>query len=109
MTAEEVQEFIRAQTAGKLTTANNHRIALNNALVALRMIAVVERQIKDGRVKDETLNVWLVGKESQPEGYMIVMREDGTQFGLATEGFAGDRFPILSGWYGDLLTTFLGI
>jgi hypothetical protein len=73
------------------------------------MISVIARQFKKGRVKDEYLNVWLVGQETRTDGYKIVLRDDGSQFGLVSRGFPLDRFPILVGWYGDLLTTFLGM
>ena len=60
-------------------------------------------------MKDENLTVWLVGQENPPDGYKIVLLEDGSQFGLASNGFLNDKAPILVGWYGDLLTTFLGM
>jgi hypothetical protein len=109
MTAEEVRALVRIQSAGSLTAVNDHRISLKDALVEPLMISVIARQIKNGRVKDENLNVWLVGQENRTDGYKIVLRHDGSQFGLASVGFPNDKFPILVGWYGDLLTTFLGM
>src|SRR5215472_4398786 len=47
--------------------------------------------------------------QRRTQGYKIVLRNDGSQFGLASNGFPHDKFPILLGWYGDLLTTFLGM
>ena len=88
---------------------NDHGVTLEDALVAPRMISVIARQVKNGRVKDEELNVWLVGEENRTDGYKIVLRDDGSQFGLASIGFPHDKVPILVGWYGDLLTTFLGM
>ena len=108
MTAEEVRALVRIQSTGKLTVVN-HRITLEDALVAPRMISVIARQIKNGNVKNETMNVWLVGQEHGPDEYKIVLRDDGSQFGLASNGFSHDKFPVLVGWYGDLLTTFLGM
>jgi hypothetical protein len=107
-TVEEVQALVRAQSAGCLT-AVNHRITLQDALVAPRMISVIARHVENGRVKNENLIVWLVGQENRPEGYKIVLRNDGSQFGLASSGFPHDELPILDGWYGDLVTTFLGM
>lgn len=37
------------------------------------------------------------------------MREDGLQIGLASVGFPHDTAAILVGWYGDLLTAFMGM
>jgi len=52
---------------------------------------------------------WLVGQEDAADGYKIVMREDGKQFGLASAGFAHDKHRILVGWYGTLLSAFLAM
>jgi hypothetical protein len=109
MTAEEVRILVRVQSTGSLTAVNDHRITLGDALVATRMISVIARQVKNGLVKDENLSVWLVGQENRPDGYKIVLPDDGLQFGLASNGFSHDQFPILVGWYGDLMTTFLGM
>ena len=109
MTAEEVRALVGVQSTGSLTAVNDHRITLRDALVAPRMISVIARQAKNGLVKDENLSVWLVGQENRPDGYKIVLRDDGLQFGLASNGFPHDQFPILVGWYGDLMTTFLGM
>lgn len=59
-------------------------------------------------MKDQKLNVWLVGQED-PRGYKIVMRDDGLQFGLASCGFPTDKEPILVGWYGGLISAFLSM
>ena len=109
MTAEEVRALVRIQSTKSLTAVNDHSITLEDALVAPRMISVIARQVKNGRLKDENLKVWLVGQENRTDGYKIVLRGDGSQFGLASNGFLNDKAPILVGWYGDLLTTFLGM
>jgi hypothetical protein len=109
MRAEEVRALVHLQSIGNLTAVNDHRITLGDVLVAPRMISVIARQVKNGHTNDESLNVWLVGQENRPDGYKIVLRDDGTQFGLASNGFPHDEFPILVGWYGDLMTTFLGM
>jgi hypothetical protein len=109
MTVEEVRALISIQSVGNLNTVNDHRITLKDALVAPRTISVIARQVRNGHMKDENLTVWLVGQENRPDGYKIVLREDGSQFGLASNGFLNDKAPILVGWYGDLLTTFLGM
>jgi len=107
MTVEEVRALVRDQTAGSVG-AVNHGITLKEALVEPRAIRVIDRQVKNGRMKDRDLNVWLVGQEKGPEGYKIILSEDGSWFGLASSG-KPDTSPILVGWYGDLLNTFLGM
>ena len=109
MTVEEVRALVRIQSAANLTAVNDHRITLEDALVAPRMISVIDRRLKDGHMKDENLRVWLVGQENWTDGYKIILRDDASKFGLASTGFPHDKFPILVGWYGDLLTTFLGM
>jgi hypothetical protein len=106
---DRVRALVRIQSTGSLTAVNDHGVTLEDALVAPRMISVIARQVKNGRVKNEDLNVWLVGQENRTDGYKIVLRDDGSQFGLASNGFPHDKIPILVGWYGDLLTTFLGM
>jgi hypothetical protein len=109
MTVEEVRDLIGAQSAGNLTAMNDHRIALGDALVVPRLVSVIARQVTNGRVEDATQNVWLVGQENRPDGYKIILCEDGSQFGLASIGFPDDRFPVLVGWYGSLMSAFHGM
>jgi hypothetical protein len=109
ITVEEVRALVCRQSTKILTSVNDHHISLKDALIAPQIISVIARQIKKGRVEDENLTVWLVGQEQRPDGYKIVLRDDGSQFGLASSGFPQDKIPILVGWYGDLLTTFLGM
>jgi hypothetical protein len=45
-------------------------------------------------MQDQTLNVWLVGREDSSNGYKITMRDDGLQFGLASSGFPSDKYLI---------------
>jgi hypothetical protein len=109
MTVEEVRALVRRQSTGSLTAVNDHQLALQDALVEPRIIPLIARQVKSGRLKDENLTAWLVGQENRLDGYKIVLRADGSQFGLASNGFAEDKVPVLVGWYGDLLTAFLGM
>ena len=109
MTAEEVRALVHHQSAEHLSAVNDHRITLASALVTPRMIIVIVRQVKKGRLKDENLVVWLVGQENRPDGYKMILRDDGLQFGLASRGFPDDEFPVLAGWYGNLITAFLGM
>lgn len=50
-----------------------------------------------------------MGREDSSDGYMIIMREDGMQFGLASKGFPSDPLLILTGWYGNLISAFLAM
>ncbi len=89
-----------------LLTTNEHRITFANALVPPKTLTVILRTKKNGRLRDEKLHVWLVGQESSPDGYKIIVRDDGQQFGLASTGFASDKHLILVGRYGSLLSAF---
>jgi len=109
VTSEEVRVFIHEQCKENLTTTNDHSINLEQSLVPPQRITIITRRIKDGRAIDEKLSVWLVGQESSADGYRIIMRDDGSQFGLVSSGFAHDECPVLVGWYGDLRTTFLSM
>jgi hypothetical protein len=106
MTTEELRGFVRAQADGSLS-ARNHGVNLEQALVPPQRISIIERSVRQGRVTDKTLSVWLVGKEPSEEGYMIVMREEDRMFGLASQGFPTDKHPILTGWYGTLVSAFV--
>src|SRR5579862_5327219 len=102
MTTEEVRALVRIQSAQNLD-AVKHGITLKDALVSPRLISVIARDVRNGRVNDKNLKVWLVGQEERPDGYKIILRDDGLQFGLASKGFPHDEAPILDGWYGNLL------
>jgi hypothetical protein len=109
MTAEEVGELIRLQVGDCPAETNAHGINIKQALVPPQRILLIARTDRDGRVEDQKLGVWLVGRENLADGYKIIMREDGLQFGLASSGFATDKHPILVGWYGSLNSAFLGM
>lgn len=108
-TVENVRALVRAQSASSLDAVNDHRITLGEALIEPRMITVAVRTIKNGGTKDQGLNVWLVGQENRSDGYKIILSDDGAKFGLASKGFPEDKVPILVGWYGSLLSAFLGM
>jgi hypothetical protein len=108
MTFDEVQSLVREQSAGSLSVIA-HGIKLQQALISPRRISLIFRNVVDGKVEDETLDAWLVGQEGTADGYRIVMREDGKQFGLAMEGFPHDEHLVLVGWYGSLLSAFIGM
>lgn len=108
MTVEEVKERIHLQAADCLAV-KNHGITLEEALVAPQRIVITERIVRAGMTRDKNLNVWLVGQENSHDGYKIILQEDGTQFGLASSGFASDKHSILAGWYGTLKSAFLSM
>jgi hypothetical protein len=109
MTTDQVRELIRVQSVGNLTTTNDRRISLEQALLTPQRVSVIAQRVRDGRITDQTLNAWLVGREDSRDGYKIIMRDDGLQFGLATGGFPNDKHLVLVGWYGSLLSAFPGM
>ena len=109
MTLDGVRALVRAQSAENLSVTNAHRIKLEQAIISPQTISLIFRTVVDGRVKDQTLNAWLVGQEGTADDYKIVMREDGKQFGLASVGFPHDKHLILVGWYSSLLSAFLAM
>jgi hypothetical protein len=109
MTSDEVQSLVRLQSAQSLSLTNAHRIKLEQAIISPQRIPLIYRTVVDGRVKDKALNAWLVGQDGIADGYKIVMREDGKQFGLASVGFPHDKHLVLVGWYGTLLSAFLAM
>jgi hypothetical protein len=110
MTVDQVQDLVRSQLREEdSTTKNLHGIILTEALIQPRKIVIIDRIVAHGRVHDEELEVWVVGKEGPVDGYQIVLRDDGLQFGLASPGCPSDPHPILCGWYGSLQWTFMGM
>jgi hypothetical protein len=109
MTVEEVQSLVSLHAAEALSTVNDHRIALKQSIIPPHRISVTWRKVENGNLKDELINVWLVGQENLNDGYKIILRDDGKQFGLASNGYPNDRYPILVGWYGSLLSAFMAM
>ena len=108
MTDDEVRALVHEQSMQNLSTINDHRITLANALVTPEPRTIIWRNVKNGSTRDETLDVWLVGQESS-DGYKIILRDDGQQFGLASRGFPNDDQLFLVGWYGSLLSAFMAM
>ena len=108
MTVEEIQELVRLQMSSAHSVIN-HRITLQQAIVPPQKISIIVRTVQHGKVKDQKLDCWLVGQEDSRDGYKIILREDGSQFGLASIGFPSDKHLILTGWYGNLLSAFLSM
>lgn len=108
MTVNEVSELVRDQIAGQWAVTNAHSLNLRRCLVTPTLVRVIERTVRNGRVQDRVQEMWLVLEERPVErnGYKIVFDEGTGMFGLASEGFAEDPYPVLCGLYGDFLTTF---
>lgn len=108
MTQKEAAQIVREQMA-RASGVISHSAKLDELLMPPREISVIVRAVRNGDLKDELLRVWLIGAESSADGYSIVMRHDGASFGLASSGFSSDKFMVLIGWYGDLVSAFAGM
>lgn len=111
MNATEITELVRSQIQDAWDTTNLHHVDIRKALVSPRLIKVIQRLVKKGKIHDTLLDVWLILVENPASGtgYRIVAASDGSKFGLASEGFPTDAHLVLTGWYGDFLTTFHGM
>jgi hypothetical protein len=112
MTSLEVQHLVENQIGDAWETTNYHNVDLRQALVTPQKITVIERGVEKGKLSDRLVQVWLVlveKREDNIEGYRIVMKENEPMFGLASEGFPNDKHIVLCGWYGDFMSTFLGM
>jgi hypothetical protein len=99
MTAEEARAVLRKQIR------TNAVVGLESLVAPPHRISIIVRE--RGNI-EETITAWIVGEE-RPHGYKIIMREDGSEFGLATDGFPEDAHPVLVGWYGDLKSAVLAL
>ena len=108
MSIKQVKTLVRSQADGHYADTK-HGITLSQALVEPQPITVIVRIVRDGKISDKHERAWLVGREPGPDGYQIVMQAEGHHFGLASLGFASDPHPVLVGWYGDLVTTFMAM
>jgi hypothetical protein len=100
---------VHSQCAGNLSLGNDHRIGLEQAITLPHQTFVIWRTVENGHLRDTELSVWVSGRENSPDGYKIIMRDDGEQSGLASAGFPIDKHLILVGWYGSLLSAFLAM
>jgi hypothetical protein len=108
MKSEDIRKIVEAQIGTAWDTTNLHGVDLRKSLVKPERIQLIARNVKDGELEDKPMEVWIVLIED-PEtqtGYRIVANDDGSEFGLASEGFKEDKHPVFIGWYGDFLTTY---
>jgi hypothetical protein len=107
MDSDDVASLVRNQIAGRISLPNSHGVDLSLCLVSPTAIRVIHRSVRDGRLEDAVEKVWLVLEENplKKDGYKIVFNEQRGMFGLASNGFETDRYPILCGYYGDFPTT----
>jgi hypothetical protein len=111
MDGNQIWRLVASHIGDAWDTTNAHGIDLRKALVAPERITVIERVVHEGKTHDRLADVWLVLVEDPDSGagYRIVAAEDGSTFGLATEGFSSDKHLVLCGWYGDFTTAFRGM
>ncbi len=102
---DEVVKSVRVQTEAA-RAAEIDWTDLDSMLVTPKQISVITRTARNGEFQDDVIPVWLIGQERSANGYRIVMRNDGSSFGLASSGFPSDKHLILCGWYGELANTF---
>ena len=111
MQPRDVRKLVEDAIGDDWAATNHHHVDLRRALVQPRKITIIERPVRNGKLQDRTVVVWLVLVEraDQDQGYRIVMKENEAVFGLASKGFPEDKHLVLCGWYGDFMTTFHGM
>ena len=99
--------MIEDQLKASESLPNSHGINLRRCLTTPTLIKMTDRKVLNGKVKDSIETVWLVLEErpGEQEGYKIIFNAARGLFGLASQGFPNDQFPVLCGYYGDFPTT----
>lgn len=110
MDARDVRKLVVDQIADRWDETNSHRVNLRFSLVTPSQTKMILRRVRNGKIKDSTVDVWVVLLESpEGDGYIIFYDDALDQFGLASSGFPDDPHPVISGYYGDFWTTFKGM
>jgi hypothetical protein len=106
-----IQNVVHSQIGNAWDETNGHGVDLRQSMVTPTLISIIERQVRNGRIEDKIIKAWLVLIEEPKTqvGYRIVASSEGETFGLASEGFPGDKHLVLCGWYGDFMTAFRGM
>lgn len=107
MDARDVRKLVVDQIADRWDETNSHRINLRSSLVTPSQTQMILRVVRNGKLKDSTVDVWVVLHECPGgDGYIIFYDDARDQFGLASSGFPDDYHPVICGYYGDFWTTF---
>ncbi len=108
MTSADLAVLVETEIGDNWSESNAHGVSLRSSLVRPDLIKVIDRRVEDGRIHDEVIDLWLILEERPKtrDGYKIVYDERARSFGLATQGFKEDSYPVLVGFYGDFWTTF---
>jgi hypothetical protein len=111
MNAADVSRIIKSQVGTNASLPNSHGIDLRRCLTTPTLIKVIHRRVPSGKIEESNETVWLVLEErpAEKDGYKIVFNEQRGLFGLASQGFPNDPFPVLCGYYGDFPTTLAGM
>ncbi|OYP32197.1 hypothetical protein [Rhodopirellula sp. MGV] len=110
MNARDVHKLVVDQIAERWDETNSHLINLRSAIVAPSQTKMILRLVRNGKIKDTTVEVWIVLRElPEGDGYIIFYDDARNQFGLASAGFPDDHSPVICGYYGDFWTTFKGM
>jgi hypothetical protein len=110
MNSKDVYKLVVEQIADRWDESNSHRVDLRTVLVKPSRTTMILRLVRNGKIKDSTVDVWLVLQESRTgDGYFIFYDDERNQFGLASSGFADDRHLVIDGYYGDFWSTFKGM
>ena len=101
MDSESIKRIVEVQTKDRLDEPHAHGIYLRKCLLTPALVTLIART----PTGDKPFRAWLVLAENpkRQSGYRIVGDEDGSRFGLATDGL------IFLGWRGDFLTTLEGM
>jgi len=110
MKSRDVRKIVVDQIADRWDETNLHGVDLRSSLVTPSRTTMILRLVKNGNIKDSTVDVWTVLRElADGDGYTIFYDDGCDKFGLATKGFPDDRHPVICGYYGDFWNTFQGM
>ena len=78
MQPRDVRKLVEDAIGDDWAATNHHHVDLRRALVQPRKITIIERPVRNGKLQDRTVVVWLVLVEraDQDQGYRIVMKEN---------------------------------
>lgn len=110
MDAKAVKKLVLEKIDDQSDETNSHTVDLRSALVPPVRATMILRLVRNGKIKDSTVDVWIVLRElSECDGYTIFYDDERDEFGLASNGFPDDPYPVISGYYGDFWNTFKGM